>query len=71
MFILLLPYVWVLPVHFIGTRWPRMNGKAFGVMPWGLKDFLVDHGRLPDRNTGCTDGVSVLLAILLLRSLDG
>jgi membrane protease YdiL (CAAX protease family)/tetratricopeptide (TPR) repeat protein len=37
--LVMLPYTWVLPVHFIGTRWPRLKGKVFGAMHWGLKDF--------------------------------
>ena len=36
----LLPYLWVLPVHFIGTRWPRKSvPPPFGAVRFGLKEF--------------------------------
>jgi len=35
----MIPYMWVLPIHFIGRRWPRFNGTALPGMDWGLKHF--------------------------------
>lgn len=33
----LLPYLWVLPIHFIGHRWPHLKRQVIGLMDWNLK----------------------------------
>ncbi len=39
LFLVVLPYLWVLPVHFIGHRTRRFTGQVLGGMRWGLKHF--------------------------------
>ncbi|HEY0978468.1 MAG TPA: type II CAAX endopeptidase family protein [Flavobacteriales bacterium] len=33
----LAPYLLILPVHFVGVRWPARRGQAPEALPWGLR----------------------------------